>query len=44
VYARRLGFEAVLVEAGCRAIDPAGSLTAARAGMAAAGVQHVDDL
>jgi len=42
--ARRLGFAAVLVEAGCRAIDLSGSLDAARAGMAAAGVQRVNDL
>jgi len=44
VDARRLGFDAVLVEAGCRAIDLAGSLDAAWAGMADAGVQRVDDL
>jgi nicotinamidase/pyrazinamidase len=44
VDARRLGFDTVLVEAGCRAIDLAGSLAAAWAGMAAAGVQRVDDL
>jgi nicotinamidase/pyrazinamidase len=44
VDARRLGFAAVLIEAGCRAINLAGSLDAARAGMAAAGVQRVDDL
>ena len=42
--ARRLGFETVLVEAGCRAIDLAGSLDAALAAMAAAGVQRVSDL
>lgn len=42
--ARRLGFTTVLIEAGCRAIDLAGSLDVARAGMAAAGVQHVNDL
>ncbi len=42
--ARRLGFAAVLVEAGCRAIDLSGSLDAAWVGMAAAGVQRVDDL
>jgi nicotinamidase/pyrazinamidase len=42
--ARRLGFDTVLVEAGCRAIDLAGSLDAARAGMAEAGVQRVNDL
>ena len=44
VDARRLGFDAVLVEAGCRAIDLAGSLEMAWAGMAAAGVQRVGDL
>jgi nicotinamidase/pyrazinamidase len=44
VDARRLRFDTVLVEAGCRAIDLAGSLDAAWAGMAAIGVQRVDDL
>ncbi len=44
VDARRLGFEAVVVEAGCRAIDLAGSLDAAWTAMAAAGVQRVKDL
>jgi nicotinamidase/pyrazinamidase len=42
--ARRLGFDTVLVEAGCRAIDLAGSLDAAWTGMATAGVQRVGDL
>jgi nicotinamidase/pyrazinamidase len=42
--ARRLGFEIVVVESGCRAIDLAGSLAAAREAMAAAGVQIVSDL
>jgi nicotinamidase/pyrazinamidase len=42
--ARRLGFETVVVESGCRAIDLAGSLAAAREAMAAAGVQIVSDL
>jgi len=42
--ARRLGFDTVLIESGCRAIDMAGSLDAAWAAMAAAGVQRVDDL
>jgi nicotinamidase/pyrazinamidase len=42
--ARRLGFAAVLIEAGCRAIDLAGSLDAAWSGLAAAGVQRIDDL
>jgi len=44
VDARRLGFDAVVVAAGCRAIDLAGSLSAAWAGMEAAGVQRVEDL
>jgi nicotinamidase/pyrazinamidase len=44
VDARRLGFDAVLIEAGCRAIDLAGSLNAAWAAMATAGVQRVQDL
>src|SRR3979411_14570 len=44
VDARRLGFDTVLIEAGCRAIDLAGSLDAAWAAMAAAGVQRVSDL
>jgi len=44
VDARRLGFAAVLIETGCRAIDLAGSLDAAWRGMVAAGVQRVDDL
>jgi nicotinamidase/pyrazinamidase len=42
--ARRLGFETVVVASGCRAIDLAGSLAAASAGMAKAGVQVVKDL
>jgi nicotinamidase/pyrazinamidase len=44
VDARRLGFDTVLVEAGCRAIDLAGSLDAAWAAMTDAGVQRVSDL
>ena len=44
VDARRLGFDTVLVEAGCRAIDLAGSLAAASAEMAKAGVQVIEDL
>jgi nicotinamidase/pyrazinamidase len=40
----RLGFTTVVIEAGCRAIDLAGSLDAAWVGMAAAGVQRVNDL
>jgi nicotinamidase/pyrazinamidase len=39
--ARRLGFEAVMVEDACRAIDLAGSLAAALEGMRAAGVTLV---
>jgi nicotinamidase/pyrazinamidase len=42
--ARRLGFDTVLIESGCRAIDLGGSLDAAWAGMAEAGVQRVGDL
>jgi nicotinamidase/pyrazinamidase len=42
--ARRLGFATVLIEAGCRAIDLAGSLDAAWTAMTEAGVQRVDDL
>jgi nicotinamidase/pyrazinamidase len=44
VDARRLGLTTVLIEVGCRATDLAGSLDAARTGMAAAGVQRVNDL
>jgi nicotinamidase/pyrazinamidase len=44
VDARRLGFEVVLVEAGCRSIDLAGSLDAAWTGMAEAGVQRVRNI
>jgi nicotinamidase/pyrazinamidase len=42
--ARRLGFDTVLIESGCRAIDLGGSLDVAWAGMAEAGVQRVGDL
>jgi nicotinamidase/pyrazinamidase len=42
--ARREGFEAVVVEAGCRAIDLAGSLAAAWATMGDAGVARVAEL
>ncbi len=42
--AARLGFDAVVVESACRAIDLAGSLEAARRGMAAAGVTLVADV
>jgi nicotinamidase/pyrazinamidase len=44
VDARWLGFDTVLIEAGCRAINLAGSLDAAWAAMAEAGVQRVNDL
>jgi nicotinamidase/pyrazinamidase len=44
VDARRLGFEVVLIEAACRGIDLAGSLDAAWAGMAEAGVQRAGDI
>ena len=44
VDARGLGFDTVLVETGCRAIDLAGSLDAAWAGMADAGVLRVNDI
>jgi nicotinamidase/pyrazinamidase len=44
VDARRLGFDAVVMESGCRAIDLAGSLAAARIGMQEAGVQRIGDL
>jgi nicotinamidase/pyrazinamidase len=42
--ARREGFDAIVIEAGCRAIDLAGSLAAAWAGMAEAGVRRVGEL
>ena len=44
VDARREGFEAVVVEAGCRAIDLAGSLAAAWDTMSEAGVARVAEL
>ena len=44
VDARRLGFEAAVIESGCRAIDLAGSLAAAWSGMQEAGVQRIRDL
>jgi nicotinamidase/pyrazinamidase len=44
VDARREGFEAIVIESGCRAIDLTGSLAAAWTGMAEAGVQRVGDL
>jgi nicotinamidase/pyrazinamidase len=40
----RLGFEAVVIEAGCRAIDLAGSLASAWASMNEAGVRRLADL
>jgi nicotinamidase/pyrazinamidase len=42
--ARRECFEAIVIESGCRAIDLGGSLAAAWAAMAEAGVQRVGDL
>ena len=42
--ARRLGFDVVLLEPGCRAIDLAGSLEAAHRDMAEAGVQRLAGL
>jgi nicotinamidase/pyrazinamidase len=42
--ARRLGFEAVLIDSGCRGIDLAGSLASAYGQMAEAGVQQIADL
>jgi nicotinamidase/pyrazinamidase len=44
VDARREGFEAIVIESGCRAIDLGGSLAAAWTGMAEAGVQRIVDL
>jgi nicotinamidase/pyrazinamidase len=44
VDARRLGFETIVVESGCRAIDLAGSLEVAWAAMQEAGVQRIGDL
>jgi nicotinamidase/pyrazinamidase len=43
VDARRLGFETIVVEAGCRAIDLAGSLASAWVSMEKAGVQRLAD-
>ncbi|WP_316227800.1 bifunctional nicotinamidase/pyrazinamidase [Bradyrhizobium sp. SZCCHNR3015] len=42
--ARRLGFEAVVIDAGCRAIDLGGSLARAYAEMGEAGVLRIADL
>jgi len=44
VDARRLGFETIVIEAGCRAIDLAGSLASAWTSMRDAGVQRLGDL
>lgn len=44
VDARRLGFETIVIESGCRAIDLAGSLASAWASMEETGVQRLDDL
>jgi nicotinamidase/pyrazinamidase len=44
VDARRLGFETVVIESGCRAIDLAGSLASAWSSMRDAGVQRLADL
>jgi nicotinamidase/pyrazinamidase len=44
VDARRLGFDAVVVESACRAIDLNGSLAAAWTGMQDASVQRIGDL
>jgi nicotinamidase/pyrazinamidase len=41
VDARRAGFEAIVIEDACRAIDTGGSLAAARERMAAAGVTRI---
>ena len=42
--ARQLGFETIVIESGCRAIDLAGSLASAWANMEEAGVQRLVDL
>jgi nicotinamidase/pyrazinamidase len=44
VDARRLGFDTIVVESGCRAIDLAGSLASAWAAMQQVGVQRIRDL
>lgn len=44
VDARRLGFDTVVIESGCRAIDLAGSLAAAWTAMQDAGVRRIGDL
>ena len=42
--ARRLGFETIVIESGCRAIDLAGSLASAWANMEEAGVQRLAEV
>jgi nicotinamidase/pyrazinamidase len=44
VDARRLGFDTIVIEAGCRAIDLNGSLAAAWSSMQEAGVQRIGDI
>jgi nicotinamidase/pyrazinamidase len=44
VDARRLGFDTIVIEAGCRAIDLNGSLAAAWTSMQEAGVERIGDL
>jgi nicotinamidase/pyrazinamidase len=44
VDARRLGFDTVVIDSACRAIDLAGSLNAAHAAMQEAGVQRIAEL
>ena len=44
VDARRLGFDTIVIEAGCRAIDLNGSLAAAWTSMQEAGVQRIGDI
>ena len=44
VDARRFGFETIVIESGCRAIDLAGSLASAWASMEEAGVRRLPDL
>jgi len=44
VDARRLGFDAVVIDSACRAIDLGGSLAAAWTGMQDAGVERIADL
>jgi len=44
VDARRLGFDTIVIESGCRAIDLNGSLAAAWTSMQEAGVQRIGDI